>query len=386
MATTGYKRLTGTADLSTLFDTYVSGTQANPTGYKLANGNDLSTRFAPYVSGTQVTATGYKLANGDDISTLFAPIIASFPTAQSSVPGIGNNVCVSMDGSNCVICCQGGAPAGDTYTFLYWSNDFGATLTKATIGGVINQKFFGCVAISGQNAIAMGRLTSAGTNNFYLSSDYGKTYTMSATAGTGAGSGGLIAMSGANAVWTAYQTNVYLSTNYGATWTSKGLYGNNVEVKMYGNNVYISALNNGLQYSTNGGSTFTKSTLLTTCSCVTQCGTNLYIAGPNIIYKSTNNGATGSVVWNNSLIGNLLGMGSSPNSNPTLTNDFLIIANDGGGTYGGKFHYSNNASGTVPTFTQVAIDIRTPSIYANTTRIIAGGYTGLNWGRNSYIT
>ncbi len=214
---------------------------------------------------------------------------------------------------------------------------------------------------------------------------------MSATAGTGAGSSGLIAMSGANAVWTAYQSNVYLSTNYGATWTSKGLYGNNVEVKMYGNNVYISALNNGLQYSTNGGSTFTKSTLLTTCTCVTQCGSNLYIAGPNIIYKSTNNGATGSVVWNNLNIGILASMGSTPNSNPTLTNDFLIIANDGGGTYGGKFYYSNNASATVPTFTQVAIDIRTPYIYANTSRIIAGsGYgtyaTGIYWGRNAYIT
>jgi hypothetical protein len=64
-----------------------------------------------------------------------APVPA-FPTAQSSVSGIGTYNCVSVDGANCVFATQGELPAGSPHSYLYWSNDFGATLNKATINGL----------------------------------------------------------------------------------------------------------------------------------------------------------------------------------------------------------------------------------------------------------
>ena len=134
MTTTGYKDLSGN-DLSTLFDIYVTGIQANPTGYQLITGDDLNTIFAKFVTGTPVAATGYKISTGADLSTVFAPLpppIPNFPTKQSSVLDIGKYVYANTDGTTCVFATQGSSPAGDTHSYLYWSDDFGATLNKAT--------------------------------------------------------------------------------------------------------------------------------------------------------------------------------------------------------------------------------------------------------------
>jgi len=315
-------------------------------------------------------------------SILFSkkPISSLFPTTQSTIPNFGNYVCVNLDGSNMVMCSQGGSPAGDPYTFLYWSDNFGETLTKATIDGVINQKFFGCVAISGANAIAMGRKTSGGTNNFYLSSDYGKTYSIASGAGTGSGINSLITMSGANAAYTAYQQEVYVSTNYGATWTSRGYALNNTDLKMYGNYLYLCALSpsGGLFYSTNLGVTFTKSSTNVFTNCITQIGTTLYVGGTNVIYKSTNNGVSLTAIFTSTSIGTTMAIASCSGT----SNDFIIVSNDGSGIAGGKFNYSNDGGST---FQQVTFDLRAWTLHATPTRIVAGNFANLYWGVNRYI-
>jgi len=385
MTTTGYKNLAG-VDIGTLFEPYVSGSHADVSGYLDLSGNDLNTRLAPYVSGSQSATTGYKNTLGFDLNTVFAPPAPAFPTLQSSVYSLGYSlgtyVHAYLDDTNMVMCCQGGTPSGDTYTYLYWSNDYGSTLNRATVNGS-TVKFFGCVAISGANAVAMGRLSSGAgvASGFYLSSDYGKTY-VSASSGAAGTSGGGIAMSGAVAFRWLYNQPVYRSTDYGNNWVSVAAGSGAVgSVKMYGNNVYVCSSGGGFYYSTNAGLTFTKSTNIPApINCVTMVGTTLYIGGSNVIYKSTDNGVTATVVLSSASARNVASITSCPATN----GDFVWFGNDDT-----NINYYSNNSGI--NWTTIASGVPKPFLsWATPTRMITGvgsGVTtgGFYWGRNAYI-
>jgi hypothetical protein len=392
MATTGYRLSTG-FDLSTVFDPYVSGTQSNPTGYQDASGNDLSTRFAPYVSGPQANPTGYKLSTGSDLSTVFTPNAPSFPVSRS--PLLGAYIFTSMDGPNIVVSTQSSLNA-----FLYWSVDFGQTLNKATISTdgttYVEQQFFGCAAISGQYAVAMGRLTSGGANNYYFSSDYGRSYRLSSTTGQTAieGSGTKIAISGTSAMWAvnghpAYRANIDFSNNT-ATWTSVVPSAVNVDVSMFGTNAYVCCntnnnASNGFQYSTNYGQTFTKNTNIPgAIACCKQIGTNIYVATTTAIYKLT--GGPGSIPTNvcsgaslGGASGFVLAIGGCTRSSG---DDFILFYTLSNGAY-----YSNNG-GISFVLASPSLNIFPLSVHANSTRIISGGQTNSTfyWGKNAYIT
>lgn len=319
-----------------------------------------------------------------------APPVPAFPTVQASVPGIGTYNYVSMDGPNCVFATRGEIPAGSPYSYLYWSNDFGATLIRATIGGSV-QKFFGCVAISGQNVIAMGSVgTQNATPNYYLSTNAGQSYTVTSispgVAAVGPVNEPYISMDGSNAIWASYYHAPRYSSNAGASWTaSTGGTTFVSDVKIYGNNAYFGTYGaNGFYYSTNKGQSFTKNATVTRGKCITKCGSNLYIAGSGNIYKSTNNGVTASIIMTQAL-----GDPASITSFPGTNGHFVWFGIDGNSSN----YYTNNAdsSGTV-TWTTVANGARTPNTSAaNSTRMLAGsGYgealAGIFWGRNAYIT
>jgi hypothetical protein len=406
MATTGYRDASNN-DLSTIFDIYVSGTQANLTGYLDLSGNDLSTRFVPYVSGTQATATGYKLANGNDISNVFAPKpdpVPNFGTETTAFPGgAGNYQSVSMDGSNCVFSTQGGNAAGDARAYLYWSDNFGGTLNKATISGS-EQQFWGCVAISGDNAVAMGKVgTTAATARFYLSTNRGKSYTVASTTGATASTlGGVkIALSGTKSIWSAWDTPTYYSnlnfSNNTATWTSVGVAGNNVDVSMFGTNAYsccssnTASLTNGFQYSTNSGATFTKNANIPTTveprNCI-QVGTNIYVAGrvtatgATVIYKITGGNPASAPTNTFTSPGGSSGFIVALAGCPRISgDDFVMFWTGGNGPY-----YSNNG-GTSFVLASPTVNFYPQAASANSTRIIMGSQnTGIFWGRNAYIT
>jgi hypothetical protein len=365
-------------DLNTRFAVGSGGTL---TGYKDLAGNDLNTRFAPYVSGAIGSLTGYKDLSGNDLNGRFAPIIPppNFPTLQSSISGIGSIVCVDMDGVNCVVSTQGGSPSGDTYTYLYWSDNSCETLNRATIGGVSNQKFWGCVAISGPNAIAMGRLTSGGTNTFYLSSDYGKTYTVTSTSGQTA-AGGIsdkvyINISGTNAVWSSFTNSrlVYYSTNSGLTWTASNINVFANAMVMFQNNVYI-CTNSGFYYSTNGGQSFILNSMGVTNS-VTQVGTNIYIGAQNKIYKLLSTSLSSAPPIFLTPLSYIITIASC--SRPS-GGDFLVFSNDSS-----NYFYSNNG-GTITTISTIGQGYK---LFVNSSRIIASlSSNNLYWGKNNFIT
>ena len=197
-----FYKISSGVDLATLFNKYISGTQSTATGYLDLSGNDFSTMFAPYVSGPKVAETGYKISSGADLNTIFAPVVyvPNFPTSHASVLGVVWVWVDTKDGVNCVMSMKGGGyPSGDPYTYLYWSDNGCITLNKATIGGSVI-KFFGSVTISGANAIAMGYTGSNSTKTFYLSNDYGHSYTVTPTSGQFA-TYGAIAMDGPNAIF-----------------------------------------------------------------------------------------------------------------------------------------------------------------------------------------
>ncbi len=385
MSTIGYTDLFGN-DLSRRFALYVSGATGALTGYKDLLGNDFNTRFAPYVSGSKGALTGYLDLSGNDLNNRFAPyveiVVSAFPTAQSSIPGMGGYNTIDVDGVNCVVSTQGGFPSGDTYTYLYWSNDYCATLNRATIGGVENVKFYGIVAISGQYAIAMGRLTPTGTNNFYLSSDFGKTYTVTPAENQPAGGSNItyamLCMSGANAVWSVGGA-IYYSTNYGANWATNGLNYAAVTLKMYGNTVFMCSLNIGFWYSTNGGQTFTQNTNISGVNCSVQIGTTIYVAGLGIMYilSSPSSAALNTITYPGGIGNYVITIAGCKTVDGY---DFVLVSSDSG-----VLNYTNNGGASFAS--PISTGYLGHSLFANSTRIISATRTNsLFWGQNAYIS
>lgn len=74
MSTTGFKLSDG-RDISELFDTYTTGTQAALTGYKVSSGADLNSVFARKTSSSQAVLTGFTVSGGLDLNTVFEPIL-----------------------------------------------------------------------------------------------------------------------------------------------------------------------------------------------------------------------------------------------------------------------------------------------------------------------
>ena len=281
--------------------------------------------------------------------------------------------------------------------YLYWSNDFGATLNQSTINGsVVN--FYGCVAISGQYAVALGKavdLTS--TANFYFSSNYGRSYVVSTTADQFVNSapGIKIAISGTKAIWSSSETPAYYSnidfTNNEATCTQVVANGVNVDVSMFGSNAYVCCNNNtssadGFQYSTNFGATFTKNTnILYNVTNCRQVGSNIYVGvyneGTAIIYKLTGGpGSNPTSVFTSP--GGAVGFITSLACCPRASNDFVIFYTDSNGPY-----YSNNGGTNFVLASPSQGNIYPQIMYANLTRILMGGQNGgIWWGKNSYIT
>jgi hypothetical protein len=364
---------------------FENGSGGELTGYLDSSGNDLNTRFQPYTGGAIGSLTGYLDLNGNDLNTRFSPLIPQFPSLRSGV--LTPYVCIDVDGSNCVVSGQNG-------TYLYWSDNFCQTINVATIGGVSNQTFFGCVAISGANAIAMGRLTSGGANTFFLSTDYGKTY----SAGTGVTGGGasnlygMIAMSGSNAVWTVGGL-IYYSTNSGLTWTSSGTSVNTVHIKMYGDHVYSCSTTQGFHYSINGGRTFTKnSSVPNAINSVTRVPgeTTLYIGGLKVLYRLTAyNSSRTNLTLPTAMPTNtyIISMASFKTSTNT---DFVMLGCDNAVIYYSNTAQVSSASSFQPMPTVAGVTISGVfSLFVNRTRITAGllsGTSNLYWGKNTYIT
>lgn len=333
------------------------------------------------------------------------PPAPAFPTSTTLFPGsYGNYQSVSMDGSNCVFSTQGGTVGGNANAYLYWSTDFGATLNQATIGGSV-QKFFGCVAISGQYAVAMGKVgTTAATANYYFSSNFGVSYTVASTTGAtpSTAPGVKIAISGTKSIWSEYDRPTYYSnlnfTNNTATWTSVVAASGNVDVTMFGTNAYSCGSFNGsssagFQYSTNSGATFTKNenipSTVSPRNC-TQVGTNIYVAGRvtatggTVIYKITGgnpaSAPTNTFTSPGGSTGYIVSLASCLTS---VGGDFVIFWTDTNGAY-----YSNNG-GT--SFVLASSNLASGSypliVCVNSTRILLGSQnTGIFWGRNAYIT
>lgn len=323
----------------------------------------------------------------------------NFPTYTTLFPGsIGNYQSANMDGDNCVFSTQGGR-GPSTNAYLYWSNNFGATLNRATIGG-LEQQFFGCVAISGQYAVAMGKVgNTSATARFYFSSDYGRSYTLASTTGSTATTtpGVKIVISGTKAMWSSNQSPAYYLnlnfTNNTATWTQVVANGLNVDLKMFETNAYVCCFNNnssanGFQYSTNSGANFTKNTFIgvSVMNCA-QVGTNIYVGGYNggatVIYKLTGGPGSNPTTVVNSPGGSggyMQGVACCPRSSG---DDFVIFYTDTNGAY-----YSNNGGTSfVLAPPNVASSAYTHTICANSTRIIMGGQNGgIWWGKNAYIT
>ena len=385
-----FKMWPSLADLDSVFELrQANDPSANPTKLYYPLGLDLCLRYKMWSGGAKSALTKYNVIKTDgtfqDLNQIFEPVTPTFPTTQSSIPPLfGNYVCVDLDGSNMVMCAQGGVPTGDPHSYLYWSNNSGQTLNISKINGASDVKFFGCVAISGSKAVAMGRLTQTGTTNtFYLSSDYGQTY-VSATGGAtgvGAASTPYITMSGAIALWTAFNQSTYRSTDYGNTWTNIGFYGRGAPIKIYGTDAYICRGGDSFWYSTNSGLTFTRTTTATVpIRSVTKSGANLYVFGDNVIYKSIDNGITLTAIYSSALIRGIGCITSCLRSNDS-NGDFVWFGN-----FDTNLNYYSNDGGINWTATSGAA--RPYTCIATPTRIVVGSYNngGFYYGKNTYIT
>lgn len=90
-------------DLDDRFAFYVSGAFAPVTGYLDLVGNDLNTRYAPYASGAIGTLTRYLDLSRNDLNGRFQQFVLPNFQSQQTTSVAAGNVCVDMDGVNCVV-------------------------------------------------------------------------------------------------------------------------------------------------------------------------------------------------------------------------------------------------------------------------------------------
>jgi hypothetical protein len=241
------------------------------------------------------------------------PVIANIIWPFSVLIGGGlNGISASVDGNNVVV--VGSAQAPGTLAVVLTSSDLGRTFVSGTQNLLCTK-----VTISGARVVVIGKLTSSGPNKYWLSSDYGVTFTMSPTTTSPAigDARGRISMSGANAVRGDYFGNIVYSSNYGQDWSlgrivpGNASYGSWWDVFIYGTRAiacqYTGRPASGMYYSSNSGQTWTKSTSaaankdgFVACAMFGQYAvatTFVYGNYQGIIYSSDY-----GVTWSNSLI------------------------------------------------------------------------------------
>lgn len=218
----------------------------------------------------------------------------------------------SVDGNNVVV--VGSTQASGTLAVVLTSSNLGRSFVRGA-----QNLLFTKVAISGNRVIAIGKLTSTGPIKYWLSSNYGVTFTVSPTTTSPAigDARGRISMSGANAVRGDYFGNIVYSSNYGQDWslgiitatgTSNGSWG---DVVISGTRAiacqYLGRPQSGMYYSSNSGQTWTKSTSaaankdgFTNCAMFGQyaVATTFYYGDYQGIIYSSDYGVT----WTNSVI------------------------------------------------------------------------------------
>lgn len=270
----------------------------------------------------------------------------------------------SVDGNNVVV--VGSSQASGTLAVVVTSSNLGRTLVRGT-----QNLLFTRVVISGNRVIAIGKLTSTGPIKYWLSSNYGVTFTVSPTTTSPAfgDARGRIAMNGANAVRGDYFGNIVYSSNYGQDWSLGRITATNAsngswwDVAISGTRAiacqYINRPTSGMYYSSNSGQTWTKSTStaankdgFTYCAMFGQyaVATTFYYGNYQGIIYSSDYGVT----WSNSVI--------SPAQNMYFDGGICINNTVAYATVGSPigyaYSYNNGATWTfVASSTDVGYDI-----------------------------
>ena len=158
---------------------------------------------------------------------------------------------------------------------------------------------FVAMSNSGQYAIAGGM----GAGNFWYSSDYGKTWTKTATTSlTGEQSSCAMSSTGQYCIMpTGYNGGIWYSSNYGQTWTKSSASTVNywgAAISPNGTYAIAGTNSNGVYYSTNSGAAWTQSTGISASAAmnsVSLASTGNAVAGGTGIYYSSNNGQSWTV-------------------------------------------------------------------------------------------
>jgi len=181
-----------------------------------------------------------------------------------------------------------------TTTFLYVSSDFGTTWTQ-----VATDKDWTGVAISGNGNYMYATDSTASTGNLYVSTDYGLTWTVSASS-PGAGAWLFVAVSASGQyVLSCGPSYYYLSSNYGATFTQVENYSTAssgfIAMSATGQYMMIRALSSNV-VSKNYGSTWTAISPTSDGYGLAISGTGQYQmaqnTATNTMYLSSDYGAT----------------------------------------------------------------------------------------------
>lgn len=192
--------------------------------------------------------------------------------------------------------------------YIYYSTNYGITLTKAFGGAVMTTI---SIAMSGTNVIAVaapGNTPAASTYNYYTSNNSGQTYTQGVSAGiiTAGAFHGQIGFVGQYAAHGRLNGTISYSSDYGVTWETaltnlgESTSGEWTSVKLYGNgSVGIACKANGIYYSSNYGATWTLSNYTATRAYSSGMTSNGYIfasvgatIGNFAVLRSVDNGAT----------------------------------------------------------------------------------------------
>jgi hypothetical protein len=294
MSATGYQIASG-ADLNTIFQTYVSGSQAAATGYQLSTGADLNTVFAPYVSGAQAAPTGYKISTGLDLSTIF-----SIPGWTWNALGSGFNRTVRaiavLDASNIFVGGEfNGSGATSINRIARWNSN---TNTWAALGSGTLGQVNAIAILDASNIFVGGSFSGAGgiTNTNYIAKWNNNTNTWSALKFGTTGN--------VNAIAVLDSSNIFVGGQWfsgvGNTSQYDSIPGTNNIAKWNNNTSTWSALNLGSPQQVNAIAVLDSSNIFIGGgfnSGIYNTSTSNYIANASCIAKWNNNAVNGPGAW-----------------------------------------------------------------------------------------